>query len=71
MHALAICHRGAGHLLDRGLNILAEDPEDADIDNDSTHSLDATVSLEGPDTAGHPEDPVYNNQDRITAFERT
>ena len=50
--------------------ILTEDPEHADIDNDSTHSLDATVALGGPETAGHPEDPVYNNQGRLKALTR-
>ena len=56
--------------LDRGLDILAEDPEHADIYNDSTYSSDATVALGGPDAVGHPEDPVYNNQDRLTALTR-
>ena len=42
---MATCHGGTGCPLDRGLDILTEDPEHADIDNDSTHSLDATVAL--------------------------
>ena len=33
-----------------GLDILTEDSEHTDIDNDSTHRMDATVSLGGPDT---------------------
>ena len=69
-HAMATCHRGAGCPLDRGLDILVEDTEDADIDNDSTHCSDATVALGGPDVAGHPEDPAYDNQDRLTALTR-
>ena len=40
------------------------------INNDSSHSLDATVTLEGPEAVGHPEDPVYSNQDRLTALTR-
>ena len=52
------------------LDILTEDPEQADINNDSTHSLDATVALGGPQTVGHPEDPVYDNQDQLTTLTR-
>ena len=49
MHAMATHHAGAGHPLDRSFDIPAEDPEHADINNDSTHSLDATVALGGPE----------------------
>ena len=38
------------------------------IDNESTHSSDATVALGGPETVAHPEDSVYDNQDRLTAL---
>ena len=37
-HVMAIHHGGEGCPLERGLDILTEDPEHADIDNDSTHS---------------------------------
>ena len=67
---MATHHRGAGCPLDRGLDILREDPEHTDITNESTHSLDATVALGGPEAVGHPEDPVYDNQDRLTALTR-
>ena len=70
MHAMATHHGGAGCPLDRGLDILTDDPEHADIDNDSTHSLDATVALGGPEAVGHPEDSVYDDQDRLTALTR-
>ena len=70
MHAMATCHGGTGHSLDRDLDILTEDPEHADINNDSTHSSNATVALGGPEAVGQPEDPVYNNQDRLTALMR-
>ena len=69
-HAMATHHRGAGNPLAGGLGILTEDAEHADINNDSTHSSDATVALGGPEAAGHPEDPVYDNQDRLTALTR-
>ena len=40
--------------LNRGLDILAEDTEYADIDNDRTHSSDATVTLGDPGSSGIP-----------------
>ena len=55
-HAMATCHGGAGCPLDRGLDILTEDPEHADLNNDSTSSLDTTVALGGPEAVGHLED---------------
>ena len=69
-HAMATCQGGTDHPLDRGLNILTEDPEQADIDNENTLSSDATVALGGPEVVGHHEDPVYNNQDRLTVHKR-
>ena len=70
MHAMVNCHRGASSSLDRGLDILTEDPEHTDIDNDSTHSSDATVDLGGPEAVRHPEDPVYDNHDRLKSLTR-
>ena len=64
-HVMAICYGGKGCPLDRGLDILTEDPEHGNIDNSSTHGLDATVALGGPETVGHSEDPAYNDQDRL------
>ena len=66
---MASCHTGAGHPLNRGLDILAKDTEHADINNDSTHSSDATVALGGPEAVGH-SDPAYENQDRLTTLIR-
>ena len=70
MHAMATHHGGAGCPLDRGIDIHAEDPEHADIDNENTHSSDATVALGGPEAEVHPEDPVYNHHDKLTALTR-
>ena len=67
---MATCHGGAGHPLDRSLYILTEDPEHANINNDSIHSLEATVVLGGPKAVGYPKDPTYDNQDRLTALTR-
>ena len=69
-HTMATCHRGTGCPLVRSLDILTEDSEHADIDNDSTHSLDGTVALGGSEAVGHPEDPVHDNQDRLMTFMR-
>ena len=68
MHTMATHHRGVDCPLDRGLGILTDDPGHADVNNDSTHSLDATVVPGGPEAVEHPEDPVYDNQDRLTAL---
>ena len=67
---MATHHKGAGHPLNRGLDILTEDTEHADISTDNTYSSDATVALGDPEGVGHPEDPVYTNQDRLTALTR-
>ena len=67
---MATHHGGAGCPLDRGLDILAEDPQHADIDNENIHSSDVKVALGGPQAVGHPKDPVYSNQDRLTALTR-
>ena len=69
-HAMATCQRGAGCPLDRGIDLYAEDPEPTDIDNESTHSSDATVALGGPEAEGHPKDPVFSNHDKLTALMR-
>ena len=70
MHTVAICHGGADHPLDRGMDILREDPEHTDINNENTHSLDATVTLGGPEAVGHLKDLVYDNEDKLTALTR-
>ena len=70
MHSLASHHRGVGCLLDRGIDLHAEDPEPTDIDNESIHSSDATVTLGEPEAEGHPKDPIYNNHNTLTALTR-
>ena len=52
------------------MDIHTEDPEHADIDNESTHSSDTTVALGEPEAEGHLEDPVYNNHDKLIALMR-
>ena len=52
---MATHHGGAGHPLDRSMDVLTEDMEHTDINNGSTHSLDATVALGGPEAVGYPK----------------
>ena len=54
----------------RGMDILTEDQEHTDIDNESSNSSDATVTLGGPEAEGHSKDPVYDNQEKLTALIR-
>ena len=67
---MATHHGGTGWPLDRGINLNMEDPEPTDIDNESTHGLDATVALGGPEVEGHPNDPIYSNQDNLMELTR-
>ena len=67
---MATHNRGAGHPLNRDLDVLAEYTEHADIDNDSTHNSNATVALGDPEAVGHPEGPACKNQDRLTTLMR-
>ena len=69
-HTMTTCHRGTGCPLDRDINLNTEDPEPTDINNESTHSSDATVALGGPEAEGHPDDPIYSNQDKVMELMR-
>ena len=46
---MATHHGGTGCPLDSGINLHAEDPEPADIDNEGTHSSKATIALGKPE----------------------
>ena len=67
---MATHHGGAGSPLDIGINLHTEDPTPTAIDNESTHSSNATVALGRPEVEGHPKDPVYSNHDKLTALTR-
>ena len=71
-HAMATCHRGRGCPLDRDINLHVEDSETTGLDNDneSTHGLDTTVALGGPEAEGHPSDPINSNQAKLMALMR-
>ena len=70
MHTMPTHHRGAGCPLDGDMDIHAEDPEHADIDNESTHSSGTTVALGGPEAEGYPKDPVYYNHNKLTTLKK-
>ena len=65
-------HEGAGCPLDRDIDLHVEDSETTGLDNDneSTHGLDATVALGGPEAEGQPSDPRYSNQAILSALVR-
>ena len=71
-HTMATCHGGAGHPLDRDINLNVEDLESTGINNDnkSTLGLDVTVALGGPEAECHPNDPIYSNQAQMMALMR-
>ena len=46
----------------------SEDAEHTNINIDSTHNSDTTVALGSPEVVGHPEDTVYNGQNRLAAL---
>ena len=45
MHAMATHHGGAGHPIDRDINLHVEDPEATGIDNESISGSDTIVAL--------------------------
>ena len=66
-HAMTTHHGGTGCPLDGGINLNTEDQEPMDIDNESTQGSHATVALEGSEAEGHPNEPVYSYQGKLTA----
>ena len=69
-HAMATCHGGAACPLDRDIDLHIEEAMGIDNDDVSTHGSDATVALGGPEAEGHPNDPIYNNQDKLMELMR-
>ena len=58
MHAMATCHGGTGHPIDRDINLHIEDVETTGMDNDneSISGLDTTVALGGPEAEGNTDE---------------
>ena len=67
---MATHHGCRGCPLDRDIDLHVEETIGIDNDDESTHGSDATVALGGPEAEGHPSDPIYNNQDKLTALTR-
>ena len=65
---MATCHRGAEDPLDRDINLHVEEATGIDNYDEITHKLKTTVALGGPEAEGHPEYPVYGNQDKLMAL---
>ena len=60
-HTMAT-HGGAGHPLDRDIDLHIEDSETTGLENDNerTSGSDATGVLGGPEAEGHPDDLIHN-----------
>ena len=63
-------HRGAGHPIDRGIDLHVEDPEATDMDNDneSISGSDATVAMGVLEVEGNPNEVLPRNQAKLTAL---
>ena len=60
-HSMTTHYGGTRCPLDRDINLHVEEATGIDNDNESTHGLDTTVALGGPEAEGHPDDPIYSN----------
>ena len=71
-HAMATHHGGAGHPIDRDINLHVEDVETTGLehDNESTSGSDATITLRIPEAEEHPDDLIHTNQAKLTALTR-
>ena len=73
-HAMATCHRGARHPVDRDINLHIEDMEGIntgpDNNNDSTSGSDTTIAFGGSEAGGHPSEFIPSNQGTLTALTR-
>ena len=69
MHAMATCHRGAGHPIARD-NFHIEDPEATGMDNknDNNSGSNATVALGGQEAKGNPNELLPSNEAKLTAL---
>ena len=66
---MATHHGGAGCPLDRDINLHVEAMGN-DNNNEITYDSDATATFEGPEAEGHANDPIYSNQNKLTALMR-
>ena len=71
-HTMDTHHGGAGWPMDRDNDLHIEDTDSTGLENDneSTSGSDATVTLEGPEAEGHPDDLIHSNQVKLTTLMR-
>ena len=74
MHAVASHHGGAGHPVDRYINLHIEDMEGIntgpDNNNVSTSGSDTTIAFGGSEADGHPSKLIPSNQAKLMALMR-
>ena len=72
MHAMATCHGGTGHPIDRDINLYIEDAETTGIsnENESISGWDTTSALGGPEAEGNPNELIHSKQAMLTALTR-
>ena len=74
MHTMATCHRGAGHSIDRDIDLHVEDMEGIntglDNVNESTSGSDTTVAFGGSEAHSHPDELIPSNQAKLTVLTR-
>ena len=68
MHAMVPCHGGIGCPLGTDTNLNRKAPETTEIEN--THGFDATIALNEPEEAGHPDSPDYITHTKLTTLTR-
>ena len=68
-HAMATCHGGAGHPIDRDIDLHIDD-ETTENGNENTSALDATITLRVPEAEDHTDDLIHANQAKLTALTR-
>ena len=66
MHPMATHHRGAGHPINRYIDLHIEDTEcintGPDNDNESTSGSDTTIAFGGSEADGHPDELIASNE---------
>ena len=70
MCTMATCHGGAGHPIERDIDLHTEETEATGIDNEneSVSGLDTTFALGGLEAEGNPIEILPSNQAKLTAL---
>ena len=71
---MATHHGGAGHPIDRGIDLLIEGAEGIHTgpnnNNGSSSGSDTTIAFGRPETDCHPDELIPSNQAKLTALRR-